>query len=133
VNERGEEDRRPAARSFEQAAALWPVPAHEPVTLEGADDVIRRRQGQAALTRGILLARRRRFDAARSAFADALRADAALELTDEPGFWDLERSAHLAAIDACRDAGRDRAANALEAKLTVVYRPRLLRRPESET
>jgi hypothetical protein len=59
-----------------------------------------------------------------------LRADADLELTDEPGFWELERGAHLAAVDACRDAGRERAAMLLEAKLAVVYRPRLVPRPE---
>src|SRR5581483_3256525 len=69
-------------------------------TTDGAtiadDEVVRRRRGLTALTRGILLARRRRFEAARAAFADALRAEAALELTDDPAFWDLERSAHLA-------------------------------------
>jgi hypothetical protein len=114
------------ARSFEQAAALWPAPIEPASAPNGEDGVVRRRRGLAALTRGVLLARRRRFDAARAAFAEALRADADLELTDEPGFWDLERGAHRAAIEACRDAGRERAAMLLEAKLAVVYRPRLV-------
>jgi tetratricopeptide (TPR) repeat protein len=113
-------------RSFEQAAALWPPPLDEPP--DDGDALLGRRRGQAALTRGIVLARRRRFDAAQAAFADALRADAALELTDDPAFWRLERAAHLAAVAACRDAGRERAAMALEARLSVVYRPRPLPR-----
>ncbi len=108
------------------AGAALPAVAEPDGTTSDDDDVVRRRRGLTALTRGILLARRRRFDAARAAFADALRADAALELTDDPAFWELERSAHLAAIDACRDVGRERDANVLEARLSVVYRPRLL-------
>jgi hypothetical protein len=118
------------ARSFDEAAALWPAPIDLPKAPNGDDGVVRRRRALAALTRGLLLGRRRRFDAARAAFAEALRADADLELTDEPGFWELERGAHLAAVDACRDAGRERAAMLLEAKLAVVYRPRLVPRPE---
>lgn len=116
-------------RSFDQAAALWPAPL-APAGPGGDDGVVRRRRGLAALTRGILLARRRRFEAAQAAFAEALRADAELELTDEPSFWELERGAHLAAVSACRDAGRERAALLLEAKLAVVYRPRLVPRLE---
>jgi tetratricopeptide (TPR) repeat protein len=118
----------PPGRTFEQAAALWPAPADE----RPEDDAVAlgRRRGQAALTRGIILARRRRFDAAQAAFAEALRADAALDLTADPAFWRLERAAHLAAVAACRDAGRERAAMALEARLTVVYRPRPLPRLE---
>ncbi|HET7094763.1 MAG TPA: hypothetical protein VFI22_14825 [Thermomicrobiales bacterium] len=123
--ERGDD----GARTFDQAAALWPAPIAAPQAAPAAaDDVVRRRRGLAALTRGFVLARRRRFDAAQTAFAEALRADADLDLTAEPGFWNLERGAHLAAIDACRDAGRERAAMLLEAKLAVVYRPRLMPR-----
>ncbi|HEU0116582.1 MAG TPA: hypothetical protein VFQ80_17960 [Thermomicrobiales bacterium] len=119
-----------ATRAFAQAAALGPAPISPPSAADA--DAVRRQRGLAALTRGMLLARRRRFEAARAAFAEALRADADLDLFAEPGFWNLERSAHLAAIDACRDAGRERAAMLLEAKLAVVYRPRLLPRPAAD-
>lgn len=103
----------PGGVSEEQAAAPNPLTAGE-------------RRARAAAFRALLLARQRRFDAARSAFVEAARLDPALDLTTVPTFWLLERGAHEAAIAAYEETGRGRDALLLTARLEQVYRPRLV-------
>ena len=87
----------------------------------------RERRARAAALRGLALSRQRRFDAARAAFAEAARLDPLLDLTRTPGFWRLERSAHEAAIAAYDDAGRDRDAAVLLARVRSTFRPKPVR------
>ena len=84
------------------------------------------RRAEVARLRAVLLARQRRFAEAREAFALALSLDPELDLQTDPAFWKLERGAHLAAVEACRDAGRDRDAAILQARIDYVFRPRLV-------
>ena len=73
----------------------------------------------------------RRFDAARAAFAEAAGLDPLLDLTRTPAFWKLERAAHEAAIDAYLQAGRERDAAVLRARVQSTFRPKPLRpRPQ---
>jgi hypothetical protein len=77
------------------------------------------------------LSRERRFDAARAAFAEAAGLDPALDLTRTPAFWKLERAAHEAAINAYLQAGRERDAAVLRARVHSTFRPKPLRpRPQ---
>jgi len=105
----------PPERLPEPAAEASPAPLT-------ADE----RRARAAALRGLLLARQRRFPAARSAFAEAVRLDPELDLAAVPTFCQLERGGHEAAVLAYEDAGRDHDAMALAARLREVYRPRLL-------
>jgi hypothetical protein len=90
------------------------------------------RRARAAALRALSLCRQRRFTGARSAFAEAARLDPLLDLTRTPGFWNLERAAHEAAIDAYGDVARDRDAAVLRARVRSTYRPKPLRsRPEA--
>jgi len=84
------------------------------------------RRARAAALRGLLLARQRRFEAAQRAFGEAVRLDPALDLASIPGFWELERSAHEAAIRAYEDHGQGRRAAILGARLQERFRPRLV-------
>jgi hypothetical protein len=89
------------------------------------------RRARAAALRAMVLSRERRFDAARTAFAEAAGLDPALDLTRTPAFWTLERAAHEAAIDAYQQAGRDRDAAVLRARIQSTFRPKALRpRPQ---
>jgi hypothetical protein len=89
------------------------------------------RRARAAALRALALSRERRFDAARAAFAEAARLDPALDLTRTPAFWKLERAAHEAAIDAYLQAGRERDAAVLRARVQSTFRPKPLRpRPQ---
>jgi hypothetical protein len=89
------------------------------------------RRARAAALRALALSRERRFDAARAAFAEAARLDPALDLTRTPTFWKLERAAHEAAIDAYLQAGRERDAAVLRARVQSTFRPKPLRpRPQ---
>lgn len=85
------------------------------------------RRARAAALRAMALSRERRFDAARAAFAEAAGLDPALDLTRTPAFWKLERAAHEAAIDAYQQAGRDRDAAVLRARVQSTFRPKPLR------
>jgi hypothetical protein len=85
------------------------------------------RRARAAALRAMALSRERRFDAARAAFAFAARLDPALDLTRTPAFWKLERAAHEAAIDAYLQAGRERDAAVLRARIQSTFRPKALR------
>ena len=89
------------------------------------------RRARASALRAMALSRERRFDAARAAFAEAAGLDPALDLTRTPAFWKLERAAHEAAIDAYQQAGRDRDAAVLRARVQSTFRPKALRpRPQ---
>ena len=85
------------------------------------------RRARAAALRGMVLSRERRFDAARTAFAEAAGLDPVLDLTRTPAFWTLERAAHEAAIDAYAQAGRERDAAVLRARVQSTFRPKPLR------
>jgi hypothetical protein len=90
------------------------------------------RRARAAALRAMALSRERRFDAARAAFAEAAALDPALDLTRTPAFWKLERAAHEAAIDAYVQAGRERDAAVLRARVQSTFRPKPLRpRPQA--
>jgi hypothetical protein len=89
------------------------------------------RRARAAALRAMTLSRERRFDAARAAFAEAAGLDPALDLTRTPAFWKLERAAHEAAINAYLQAGRERDAAVLRARVHSTFRPKPLRpRPQ---
>ncbi len=101
-----------------QADVSMPLAAHE-------------RRARAAALRAMALSRERRFDAARVAFAEAAGLDPVLDLTRTPAFWTLERAAHEAAIDAYAQAGRERDAAVLRARVQSTFRPKPLRpRPQ---
>jgi hypothetical protein len=89
------------------------------------------RRARAAALRAMALSRERRFDAARAAFAEAAGLDPLLDLTRTPAFWKLERAAHEAAIVAYLQAGRERDAAVLRARVHSTFRPKALRpRPQ---
>jgi hypothetical protein len=90
------------------------------------------RRARAAALRAMALSRERRFAAAAAAFAEAARLDPVLDLTRTPAFWTLERAAHEAAIDAYAQAGRERDAAVLRARVQSTFRPKPLRpRPQA--
>jgi hypothetical protein len=89
------------------------------------------RRARAAALRAMAFGRERRFDAARVAFAEAAGLDPLLDLTRTPAFWKLERAAHEAAIDAYLQAGRERDAAVLRARVQSTFRPKPVRsRPQ---
>ena len=89
------------------------------------------RRARAAALRAMALGRDRRFDAARAAFAEAAGLDPLLDLTRTPAFWKLERAAHEAAIAAYLQAGRERDAAVLRARVQSTFRPKPVRsRPQ---
>jgi len=111
-----------------------------PVPLAGAGDRVavaraeegtplsaHERRARAAAFRALALSRGRHFDAAGAAFAEAARLDPQLDLTRTPAFWSLERAAHEAAIAAYAQAGRDRDAAVLRARVQSIFRPKPLR------
>jgi hypothetical protein len=85
------------------------------------------RRARAAALRAMALSRERRFDAAMAAFTEAARLDPVLDLTRTPSFWTLERAAHEAAIAAYAQAGRERDAAVLRARVHSTFRPKPLR------
>ena len=85
------------------------------------------RRARAAALRALALGRGRRFAAARAAFIEAARLDPTLDLTRTPAFWQLERAAHEAAIEAYVEVGRDRDAAVLRARVQSTFRPKPLR------
>jgi hypothetical protein len=85
------------------------------------------RRARAAALRGMAFGRDRRFDAARIAFAEAAGLDPLLDLTRTPAFWKLERGAHEAAIAAYLQAGRERDAAVLHARVQSTFRPKPVR------
>lgn len=81
------------------------------------------RQARLAAVRGLFNARSGDYEAARCAFAQAVR-EANLDLTALPGFWSLPRGGLTAAVLGYEDAGRLRDASALAAYLRTNLRPR---------
>jgi hypothetical protein len=120
------EGESPAAEARDQG----PVPAALP---DGSMPLAaNERRARAAALRAMALSRERRFASAGAAFAEAARLDPALDLTRTPAFWTLERAAHEAAIDAYAQAGRDRDAAVLRARVQSTFRPKPLRsRPQA--
>jgi hypothetical protein len=117
----------------ERLAAEPPTPG--PALLARAEGSIplaaNERRARAAALRAMALSRERRFEAAAAAFTEAARLDPVLDLTRTPAFWTLERAAHEAAIDAYTQAGRDRDAAVLRARVQSTFRPKALRsRPQ---
>jgi hypothetical protein len=120
----GGESRAPAAREEGRANpdaidASTPLAANE-------------RRARAAALRAMAMSRARRFDAARAAFTEAAGLDPLLDLTRTPAFWKLERAAHEAAIAAYLQAGRERDAAVLRARVQSTFRPKPVRpRPQA--
>jgi hypothetical protein len=119
----GAVSRRPVAREEGQAIpdavdSSAPLAANE-------------RRARAAALRAMAFGRDRRFDAARTAFTEAAGLDPLLDLTRTPAFWKLERAAHEAAIDAYLQAGRERDAAVLRARVQSTFRPKPVR-PRSQ-
>lgn len=123
----------PIAKAMPEEAPLAPAPA-DTSSPETASEPLTatERRARAAAFRGLLLSRQRRFAAAQTAFADAVRLDPALDLTSIPTFWDLERGAHEIVIRAYEETGRQPDAQALAARLRQTYRPRLVRLRSSD-
>jgi hypothetical protein len=125
-----------------KAAAVNPGESREPVAQEegrAIPDAVdastplaaNERRARAAALRAMAFGRDRRFDAARTAFAEAAGLDPLLDLTRTPAFWKLERAAHEAAIDAYLQAGRERDAAVLRARVQSTFRPKPVRsRPQ---
>jgi hypothetical protein len=109
----------PVAREQDQIAVVKPIPA---IPLSANE-----RRARAAALRALALSRGRRFDAAGAAFAEAARLDPLLDLTRTPAFWKLERAAHEAAVNAYVQAGRERDAAVLRARVQSTFRPKPLR------
>jgi hypothetical protein len=100
-----------------------PAPAIDPsAPLTAAES-----RARAAALRALAFSRQRQFGSAQTAFAEAARLDPLLDLTRTPDFWKLERAAHEAAIAAYLDAGRERDAAVLRARVQSTYRPKPLR------
>jgi hypothetical protein len=119
----GGESRSPVAR--EEGRAI-PDVVHASTPLAANE-----RRARAAALRAMAMSRERRFDAARTAFAAAAGLDPLLDLTRTPAFWKLERAAHEAAIDAYLQAGRERDAAVLRARVQSTFRPKPVRsRPQ---
>ena len=109
----------PVARGLGEIAVTKPGPA---IPLSANE-----RRARAAALRALALSRGRRFDAAGAAFTEAARLDPLLDLTRTPAFWTLERAAHEAAVDAYVQAGRERDAAVLRARVQSTFRPKPLR------
>jgi hypothetical protein len=120
----GGEGRAPAARE-EGRAIPEAVDSSAPLAAN-------ERRARAAALRAMAMSRERRFDAARAAFAEAAGLDPLLDLTRTPAFWRLERAAHEAAIAAYLQAGRERDAAVLRARVQSTFRPKPVRpRPQA--
>ena len=96
-------------------------------SLSMSDEVVARRRASAAALRAVLLAQQRRYEEAQAAFCDAFSLDASMDPQGIAGFWDLDRGAQDAAVNALEDAGRTRDAMLLRAKVEARYRLRIVR------
>jgi hypothetical protein len=121
-----------AGEETQLAPAVIPVAPVTVATDPAAPLTAPERRARAAALRALAFGRGRRFAAARAAFVEAARLDPALDLTRTPAFWQLERAAHEAAIDAYVEVGRDRDAAVLRARVHSTFRPKPLRpRPQA--
>jgi hypothetical protein len=122
---------RDCSASPESARAVPGIREQDQITVNGAPPDMplnaNERRARAAALRALALSRGRRFDAAGAAFTEAARLDPLLDLTRTPAFWKLERAAHEAAVDAYVQAGRERDAAVLRARVQSTFRPKPLR------
>ena len=109
---------KPAAIEASAPAAGVPLTATE-------------RRARAAAVRGLLLARKRCYQAAEAAFAEAAALDPSLDLAGVPSFWQLHRAGQETAVRAYEAVGRVRDGAMLAATLRHTYRPRALPRPSA--
>ena len=130
------EEQSLVAADASRGETLASVARKEQQTIPGTVDAAsplaaNERRARAAALRGMAFGRERRFDAARIAFAEAAGLDPLLDLTRTPAFWKLERGAHEAAIAAYLQAGRERDAAVLRARVQSTFRPKPVRsRPQ---
>ena len=89
------------------------------------------RRAQAALLRGLMLARKGCYDAAGAAFLEGLRLDREIDLAGDPEVWALPRGGLEAAAGAYERAGRVREASALAATVRRRFTPRAVPRPSA--
>jgi hypothetical protein len=122
---------RQRSASPESARPVPGIPEQSQMAVHGTASVLplsaNERRARAAALRALALSRGRRFDAAGAAFTEAARLDPLLDLTRTPAFWKLERAAHEAAVDAYVQAGRERDAAVLRARVQSTFRPKPLR------
>jgi hypothetical protein len=83
------------------------------------------REARHDAVRGLFAARAGALECAASHFARAAECDR-IDLSGIPGFWQLDRSAMMTAVEAYERAGRIRDASALNARIRTMYRPRVL-------
>lgn len=83
------------------------------------------REARQEAVRGLFAARAGALGCAEQHFARAARLSE-IDLTAVPGFWNLDRTAMLVAVDAYEHVGRIRDAAALNARIRSMYRPRAL-------
>jgi len=130
------EEQSLVAADASRGETLASVARKEQQTIPGTVDAAsplaaNERRARAAALRGMAFGRERRFNAARIAFAEAAGLDPLLDLTRTPAFWKLERGAHEAAIAAYLQAGRERDAAVLRARVQSTFRPKPVRsRPQ---
>lgn len=84
------------------------------------------RRARAAAVRGLMLARKRCYGTAQTAFAEAATLDPGLDLASVPTFWELHRAGQETVVRAYEDAGRVRDAAVLAATLRHTFRPRAM-------
>ena len=94
---------------------------HRPTSMLPQDE----REARHHAVRGLYAARAGAVDAAEDCFTQAA-ACADIDLCEIPGFWQLDRTAMLAAVRAYEVNGRLREASALNARIRVSLRPRVL-------
>jgi hypothetical protein len=83
------------------------------------------REARHEAVRGLFAARAGALQCAESHFARAAACDE-IDLSAIPGFWQLDRSAMMTAVEAYERAGRIRESSALNARIRTMYRPRSL-------
>lgn len=83
------------------------------------------REARHEAVRGLYAARAGALDVAEEHFTRAARCPE-IDLSAIPGFWQLDRSAMMTAVEAYERAERIRDASALNARIRTMYRPRAL-------
>jgi hypothetical protein len=91
----------------------------------GPDLLPSEREARHEAVRGLFAARAGALECAATHFAEAARCEQ-IDLSAIPGFWQLDRTAMMTAVDAYERAGRIREASALNARIRTMYRPRAL-------
>jgi hypothetical protein len=83
------------------------------------------REARHEAVRGLYAARAGALEVAVAHFTRAARCPD-LDLSEIPGFWQLNRSGMVTAVDAYEAVDRIRDASALNARIRTLYRPRAL-------